>query len=101
MLQVLTIDGRLAVNIPLQLTAADQQLMAFKGLGVTFMALHAWLGSPVNQGRWLHVLNEAVRLLHEGAVQWHINDTFELHRLRDAISCIEKHTNVGVVVVVP
>eukprot|EP00668_Euglena_longa_P012072 GGOE01014499.1.p1 GENE.GGOE01014499.1~~GGOE01014499.1.p1 ORF type:complete len:331 (+),score=105.15 GGOE01014499.1:95-1087(+) len=101
LLQALTVDGALAATAPQQLSPEDQQLMACRGLSLTYVAPHAWLSCPVDLGRWLHTLAEVIRIVHEGRVRVHVVDTFELHRLRDALSLVQRHTNLGVVAVLP
>jgi len=101
LLRLLTIDGRLAVTVPHPLTAEDAALMARRGLTLTHIAPHAWLGCPVDLGRWQHVLAECVRILHEGLVIVHVSETVELHHLRDALRQVARHTTCGVVAVVP
>jgi len=73
----------------LQLDPYDSRQLFLKGASISFLFEHAWLLSPSQQGRLLHILADLMQKLTAKEIRCHIAQTFPLENITDAIAAFE------------
>ncbi|KAL6080396.1 Alcohol dehydrogenase GroES-like domain [Balamuthia mandrillaris] len=101
LVRCLAVHGRWVASSYLQLDPPTTRLLYLRGASLSFLFEQTWLLSPLQQGRYLHILEELLEKIRKEEIRVRVANAFPLEKIREAHRLLDSPTLVGTIVIKP